>query len=142
MNSLLLGFALILILITAARVMCMTDADYGLPLKGDGFMDFIGQESVDSLPNGRPVLADFRQGLPLADFLEPSEGLTTLGASECAAEDSERQTELGGQYVQRTNNYRRTYPDHCSSLYSDFVGSIYKPKYGGVGLTVPCNGQC
>jgi hypothetical protein len=137
--------ALLVIVIVAARVLGLTDADYGSlfpPLPGrEHYMDFIG-ESADSLPNGKADLADFRQGLPLADFLEPAMGLTTTGAASCAADDSERQTELGGQYVQRTNNYRRDYPDHCSSLFSDFVGSVYRPKYGGVGKTVPCDGSC
>jgi len=87
-------------------------------------------------------LADVGQGLPLSDILTPSPGLTKLSAVSCAASDNARQQELGGQYVQRTNNYKHDYPDHCSSLLSDFVGGFYAPKEGSVGATVPCNGDC
>lgn len=110
--------------------------------KTEGYVDYTETHAftADGLASGEA--ADFRQGLPLADMLVPATGLTNLGAAGCAAADSARQAELGGQYVQRTNNYRREYPDHCSSLFSDFVGAFYKPKEGGVGLTVPCNGDC
>jgi len=128
------------LLITAAYVLQMKGTDYGF-LDRDSFMDFV-EPAAGALPNGRPDLAEFNQGLPLSDMLEVATHVTNMSASRCAASDSARQMELGGQYVQRTNNYRREYPDHCSSLLSDFVGGFYKPKYGGVGLTVPCNGQC
>jgi len=106
------------------------------------FTDYFGSD-VKKGPDGFvPQLADFRQGLPLADMLTPSTGLTNMSAVTCAAADKARQEELDGQYVQRTNNYKRDYPDTCSSLMSDFVGGFYKPKEGGVGITVPCDGQC
>jgi hypothetical protein len=68
-------------------------------------------------------------------------GLGNLSASSCAAQDRTRQAELGGQYIQRTNNYRRDYPDNCSAPLTDFVDSIYEPA-DGVGLTLPFAGQC
>jgi len=135
----LLVVTLSVLVITAAYVLQMNGRDYGFP---ERFMDFVGTPGAEGLPTGRPDLADFNQGLPLADVLETSTGLTDLGAASCAAADSARQTELGGQYVQRTNNYQRDYPDHCSSLLSDFVGGFYKPKKGGVGMVVPCDGDC
>jgi hypothetical protein len=136
--EILLGAALMILLITAAYVMHMKDSDYGF---NEDFMDFIPPES-GALPNSRPDLAEFNQGLPLSDMLEVETHVTNTSAVTCAAADSARQMELGGQYVQRTNNYVREYPDHCSSLLSDFVGGFYKPKYGGVGLVVPCDGDC
>lgn len=136
----LLGLALMVLVITAAYVLHMKGSDYGFPDR-ERFMDFI-EPATGALPNGRPDLAEFNQGLPLSDMLEVETHVTNTSAVSCAAADSARQMELGGQYVQRTNNYRREYPDHCSSLLSDFVGGFYKPKYGGVGLTVPCDGQC
>lgn len=106
------------------------------------FTDYFGSD-VKKGPDGFvPELAEFGQGLPLADMLTPSTGLTNMSAVTCAAADKARQEELDGQYVQRTNNYKRDYPDTCSSLMSDFVGGFYKPKEGGVGITVPCDGQC
>jgi hypothetical protein len=140
--QLLLVSSLLVLVIVAAYVLQMRGSDYGFPDKVERYMDFIQVESPSGLPNGKPDLAEFGQGMPLSDFLDVSMGLTTLGADGCAAADSARQMELDGQYTQRTNNYRRDYPDHCSSLFSDFVGSVYKPKYGAVGIVVPCDGQC
>ena len=87
-------------------------------------------------------IAEFGQGLPLADVLVPATGLTGMSAATCASGDKARQEELGGQYVQRTNNYKHDYPDHCSSLLSEFVGGFYAPKDGAIGTPVPCNGRC
>ena len=133
---------LLLLVIATAYVLHMRGSDYGFPDVRERYMDFIGMPSPEGLPTGRPDLAEFSQGLPLSDVLEISMGLTDLDAPGCAAADSARQMELGGQYVQRTNNYRRDYPDHCSSPLSEFVGGFYKPKKGGVGQVVPCNGDC
>lgn len=85
--------------------------------------------------------ADVRQGLPLSDFLVPDTGLSGKGAAEIAAEDQSRQLELGGQYIQRTNNYRRTYPDNWTGPWSELVGAVYAPR-GALGAEVPCDGQC
>lgn len=135
----LLVVALLLLVITTAYVLHMQDIDYGL--KMERFVNYIDRQNNLEVGD-MPDLADIQQGLPLSDMLETATGVTALGASECAAADSTRQMELGGQYVQRTNNYRRDYPDHCSSLLSEFVGGFYKPKAGGVGAVVPCDGDC
>lgn len=84
--------------------------------------------------------ADVAASLPLQDVLEVRPGLTDLGAEACAAADASRQLELGGQYVQRTNNYRRVHPDSCSAPLTEFVGAVYRPV--AVGGGVPCDGQC
>ena len=134
-----------LIVIAAAYVLQMRGSDYGFPDR-EGFLSGGSKTKEDQedplQAEGSVEEAAFHQGLPLSDFLETKTGVTTLGAGDCAAADSARQMELGGQYVQRTNNYQREYPDHCSSLLSDFVGGFYKPTYGGVGKTVPCDGLC
>ena len=124
------------LVITAAFVLQMSSKDYGLP-ETEGFMDFI---SMPSRPSDEFASVD--QGLPLSDFLPVGTGFSGLSAGECANTDSARQMELGGQYVQRTNNYQREYPDNCSAPLSEFVGGFYQPKKGGVGRVVPCNGSC
>ena len=124
----MLAVSLAVLLITAAFVLHMTKVDYGVER-------FTNEKQAE----GSVELAEFGQGLPLSDFLKVETGVTRMGAPECAAADSARQMELGGQYVQRTNNYRREYPDHCSSLRSDFVGGFYKPTNGS---RVPCDGSC
>jgi hypothetical protein len=108
----------------------------------EGFADFIGT-SGDGYAGAEPdvPLAVFTQGLPLSDMLTIQTGLTGFNANQCASIDKARELELDGQYVQRTNNYKRDYPDNCSAPLSELVGSVYKPK-DGVGLVVPCAGQC
>ena len=139
----LLVVTLLLLIITAAYVLQMSGRDYGFPGKNEGFTGSRSPTAgVEIQPHGFVKAAAFGQGLPLADILEVKTGVTDLGAVDCAAADSTRQMELGGQYVQRTNNYVHDYPDDCSSLQSQFVGGFYKPKSGGVGLKVPCDGLC
>ena len=86
--------------------------------------------------------AAFPEGpqVALKDFMKVKTGLTSAGAKSCMDQDKARQGEVGGQYVQRTNNYRRDYPDNCSAPRSEFVGSVYEPV--GLGLSVPCDGSC
>ena len=93
----------------------------------EGVMD----DGLQDFPNGQQVLLDRTLDV----------GLGNLGAAECAAIDQSRELELDGQYVQRTNNYRRQYPDNCSAPLTEFVGSVYKEKRD-VGLGVPCKGRC
>lgn len=85
-------------------------------------------------------VAEFNVALPLQDMLHAQPGLSGMGAADCAAADRARQLELGGQYVQRTNNYRRDYPDTCSAPLTELVGAVYRPME--LGHVVPCDGQC
>ena len=109
--------------------------DYVVPLSSSQL-----NKTVDGfLPDAAPF-PEGQQAL-LKDFIPTEVGLTAFTAFDCAAVDRTRQTEIGGQYVQRTNNYKRDYPDNCSAPLTDFVGAIYRPK-DGVGMNVPCNGDC
>jgi hypothetical protein len=98
--------------------------------KKEGIEGVMGDDLQD-FPNGQQVLLDRNLDV----------GLGTLDAASCAAIDQSRELELDGQYVQRTNNYRRQYPDTCSAPFTEFVGSVYKEKRD-VGLGVPCKGKC
>lgn len=105
----------------------------------EAYVDYItALEGPDSfLPE-----AAFPEGpqVALKDFMKVKTGLTSATSISCAEADKARQGEVGGQYVQRTNNYRRDYPDNCSAPRSEFVGSVYEPV--GIGLSVPCDGSC
>lgn len=108
--------------------------------RGEMFADYYSSDYKKGPDSIVPNLANFDQGLLLEDVLRRSAtGLTGESAISCAAADKSRQQELGGQFVQRTNNYKHDYPDHCSSLISDFVGGFYEPKEESA---VPCDGQC
>jgi hypothetical protein len=98
---------------------------------GSSAIEGIMDDGLQDFPNGQQVLLDRTLDV----------GLGNLGAAGCAAIDQSRELELDGQYVQRTNNYRRQYPDNCSAPLTEFVGSVYKEKRD-VGLGVPCKGRC
>ncbi len=112
----------------------------------EGYADYVDGVKPDRLGavelNNNADLASLNQGPPLSDFLQVKSGLTPYAAGSCFNEDQATSLEPGGQYVQRTNNYRHDYPDNCSALLSEFVGSVYAPKSGAVGVTVPCAGKC
>lgn len=116
-------------------------------LRPEGFVDYIDPTiSSGFAPDGvMPDIANFPTGdqVLMKDSIKVQENrrLGTLTAATCAAQDRSRQMEVGGQYIQRTNNYRHEYPDSCSSPFTEFVDSIYEPA-DGVGLVVPCAGQC
>jgi len=38
-------------------------------------------------------------------------------------------------FLQRTNNYPRSYPDDCSAPFHEFLGTFYAPATGGIGQT-------
>ena len=96
-----------------------------------GSVEGVGSDHLAAFPNGQQALLDRTLDV----------GLGNLDAASCAAIDQSRELELDGQYVQRTNNYRRKYPDNCSAPLTEFVGSVYKEKLD-VGLGVPCKGSC
>ena len=87
-------------------------------------------------------LASVQMDLPLQDFLKPAPQLNTITVEQCAAEDASLITELGGSYVQRTNNFRHSYPDNCSAPLTEFVSSVYAPRKHGVGAGVGCADRC
>ena len=111
----------------------------------EGFADYLGGSggSLTGGPDGViPEVAEFGQNpAVLGDVLPVSAGLTPYGAADVAFIDTARQMEPAGQYTQRTNNYRRVYPDNGSAPLSELVGSVYSPK-DGVGERVPCKGAC
>jgi hypothetical protein len=107
------------------------------------FLDYFDMPKRSaSGPDGvAPEMAAVNAGPLLDNMLTLQTGLSGLTAGGCYAQDRAVELQLGGQYAQRTNNYQREYPDNCSAPNSDFVDSMYKPR-DGVGLTVPCAGQC
>lgn len=136
--------AIIVLALTALYVLRMSSVAGALPgFTPEFFRDYIGTGVASAgTPDGVvPDLAALQQGVLLEDRLAYNPGLTAYTAAEVAAIDQTRQMELGGQYVQRTNNYRREYPDNGSAPLSEFVGAVYAPK-DGVGRIVPCGGQC
>lgn len=131
--------AVIVIALTALYTLELAKVDEGYANYIDGVKpDRLGAVGL----NNSADLASLNQGPLLSDFLQVKSGLTPYAAGSCFNGDQATSLEPGGQYVQRTNNYRHDYPDNCSAPLSEFVGSIYAPKSGAVGTTVPCAGAC
>jgi hypothetical protein len=57
----------------------------------------------------------------------PRDSIGCLTSGCCHATDFEQRTDLTGNFIQRTNNYKRGYPDTCSAPL-EFVTAFYKTK--------------
>ena len=74
----------------------------------------------------------------LSDELTPLEsGISCVNSRSCFATDFDRLVEKTGNFRQFTNNYKRDYPDSCSSPYQELVLSFYKDKE--IQVDVPKN---
>jgi hypothetical protein len=65
----------------------------------------------------------------LNDYLTPprmTESISNVNSRSCYASDFERMISKTGNYSQMTNNYKRGYPDSCSSPYQELVLNFYK----------------
>jgi hypothetical protein len=61
----------------------------------------------------------------------------TLTQQQCYEQDGTHVTSKVSDYSQRTNNYKRTYPDSCSAPFKELVGSFYAPRNGAIGTPIP-----
>jgi hypothetical protein len=64
----------------------------------------------------------------LSDWIPnaPRGSIGCLRAGCCNETDFEARTNLTGNYLQRTNNYKRGYPDNCTGPLHEFTMSFYK----------------
>lgn len=56
----------------------------------------------------------------------PRDTIGCLRAGCCNETDFEARTNQTGNYLQRTNNYKRAYPDNCTAPLHEFTMSFYK----------------
>lgn len=49
----------------------------------------------------------------------------TLTAKTCYESDFMSHTQVGGDYTQRTNNFKHAKPDNCSAPFTEFVNKFY-----------------
>lgn len=146
----LLIVTLIVIALTGMYAVAMRSAAswYAIRLPfgvgAEAFTDYLPGQNGEGPDGVEPEIARFavvgEQGL-LTGVVPVDAGLTPYTAQRVAEIDQTREMELGGQYVQRTNNYQHVYPDNWTAPLSEFVGSVYRPK-DGVGEVVPCKGAC
>ena len=57
----------------------------------------------------------------------PRGSISCLKASCCAETDFEWRTNLTGNFLQRTNNYKREFPDNCTGPRQELTLAFYKP---------------
>lgn len=65
--------------------------------------------------------------LLLGDVLEGTVNKGNLTAKTCYKTDFITNSNLLGNYIQRTNNFKHATPDNCSAPLTEMVNSFYKP---------------
>ena len=104
----------------------MKQVDVNLDVSSDP-----NQDILDYRPN-QPSPVDLDNTQPyhlLSDIMgEPrvKESLSCVDSRSCYATDFQRTIEKTGNYKQQTNNYKRKYPDSCSSPLQELVLNFYK----------------
>lgn len=78
------------------------------------------KELVTENPIGDP-----RKPYHLLEWLPNATKPSSLTAACCGQTDFELRTSLTGNYLQRTNNYKREFPDNCTAPMTQFVNSFY-----------------
>lgn len=100
--------------------------------KKEGFvnLDVQGKNEVnsDSGPGPASLTQPRKPYHLLSDVLQdaPRDTIGCLRAGCCNETDFEARTNLTGNYLQRTNNYKRAYPDNCTGPLHDFTMAFYK----------------
>jgi hypothetical protein len=92
--------------------------------------EVVGKSEVDSTDGPAPSALDTpRKPYNLLEQLPaaPRGSISCLKASCCAETDFEWRTNLTGNYLQRTNNYKREFPDNCSGPLHELTLAFYKP---------------
>lgn len=98
----------------------------------EGFanLEVTGKNEVnpDSGPAPASLTAPRKPYHLLSDVLQnaPRGTIGCLRAGCCNETDFEARTNLTGNYLQRTNNYKRDYPDNCTGPLHEFTMSFYK----------------
>lgn len=98
----------------------------------EGFadLDVKGKSEVgsDSGPGPASLTQPRKPYHLLSDVLQnaPRDTVGCLTAGCCNETDFEARTNLTGNYLQRTNNYKRAYPDNCTGPLHDFTMAFYK----------------
>lgn len=75
------------------------------------------------------TLTEPRKPYNLLEQLPPAPrgSISCLNAACCAETDFESRTNLTGNYLQRTNNYKREFPDNCTGPLHELTLAFYKP---------------
>lgn len=96
---------------------------------GPASSEVVGRSEIDSLDG--PADAGLLQPRKPYNLLEnlpasPRGSISCLNASCCSETDFESRTNRTGNFLQRTNNYKREFPDSCSAPLTELNLAFYK----------------
>lgn len=84
-------------------------------------------------PVSGPAPASLNERIPyhllqgvLKDAPKDNQDNTCLNSCDCYNKDFQNRIQLTGNYVQRTNNYKRLNPDSCSAPFHELVNNFYE----------------
>ena len=121
---------LVIVLALIAFLLPVSEPMKQVDVKLDASADS-NQDIMDYRPN-QPSPVDLDNTQPyhlLSDIMgQPrvKESLSCVDSRSCYATDFQRIIEKTGNYKQQTNNYKRKYPDSCSSPFQELVLNFYK----------------
>ena len=72
-----------------------------------------------------PSLLEGFSSRPLESHVTNPAQNETLTAKTCYEADFMSKTQTGGDYAQRTNNFKHAKPDNCSAPLTEFVNKFY-----------------
>jgi hypothetical protein len=86
-------------------------------------------------PVSGPAPASLNERVPyhllqgvLKDAPKDNQDNSSLNSCACYNLDFQNRIQLTGNYVQRTNNYKRENPDSCSAPFHELVNNFYEKK--------------
>lgn len=125
-----IAIILVIVLALIALLLPVSEPMKQVDVKLDASADS-NQDIMDYRPN-QPSPVDLDNTQPyhlLSDIMgQPrvKESLSCVDSRSCYATDFQRIIEKTGNYKQQTNNYKRKYPDSCSSPFQELVLNFYK----------------
>ena len=106
--------------------------DGSMKVDGKGAGAGAGADDMSDNSPGKPAPVDLLQNEPyhlLSDVLgKTRDSLSSVTSRSCYATDAEAYLSRVGNFRQLTNNYKREYPDHCSSARQELVLNFYEAK--------------
>jgi hypothetical protein len=141
---------IVAVVAAAALVWLAFYSDYRLSLLNEGFLAvpqelFVakvvpgGSDEASKLSPGGAMDATTEKLLQFPTPMTEDEGRANwanMTSERCYRSDIGESLKKTRNYLQRTNNYRRSHPDDCSAPNHEFVGTFYTPT-NGVGMTPP-----
>jgi hypothetical protein len=103
-------------------------------LRGEGFMNMSPApfDSAASEPVSGPAPSSLNERIPyhllqgvLKDAPVDNQDNSKLNSCACYTKDFQNRIQLTGNYIQRTNNYKRANPESCSAPYHELVNNFY-----------------